>query len=285
MTLRSAITAPHLPSPLSSASEDTPSVRRPGTFRALRHHNYRLYFFSQIISLTGAWVQTAALTWLAWDLTHQSRWPALVSAAQILPMLPLSVWGGGLADRLSRRLLIFLSQSGLLVLAFFLAALVAFDHVTPLGLLVVSLLIGVVNAVDTPARLAFVVDMVGRDDLINAVALNSLVFNVARAVGPAVGGVLLPLVGLASCFVTNGLTFVALLIALKAMRLPPPPPQEKEAARRGGFAHLAERPPLVLLLVLAGAVAFFGWPVLSLLPAVADRRLGVGSAGYSLMLS
>src|SRR4051794_25330478 len=114
---------------------ETPAVRRPGTFRALRHYNYQLYFFSQIISLTGSWVQAAALTRLALGLPPPSRWPAVVSAAQILPMLLLSLWGGGLADRLSRRLLIFLSQSGLLLLAFFLAALVAFDRVTPLGLL------------------------------------------------------------------------------------------------------------------------------------------------------
>src|SRR3954454_24092557 len=159
----SPITAPPAPGP----GEERPGVRCPGTFRALRHYNYQLYFFSQIISLTGSWVQAAALTWLAWDLTRQSRWPALVSAAQILPMLLLSVWGGGLGDRLSRRLLIFLSQFGLLLLAFFLAALVAFDRVTPLALLVVSLFIGAVNAIDTPARLAFVFDMVGRDDLMN----------------------------------------------------------------------------------------------------------------------
>src|SRR3954447_22600805 len=198
----------------------SPSSHRPGTFRALRHYNYQLYFFSQVVSLTGSWVQTAALTWLAWDLTRQSRWPALVSAAQILPMLLLSVWGGGLADRLSRRLLIFLSQFGLLLLAFFLAALVAFDRVTPLALLVVSLFIGAVNAIDTPARLAFVFDMVGRDDLMNAVALNSLVFNAARAIGPALGAVALPWVGLAGCFFLNGLTFIAVLLALAAMRLP-----------------------------------------------------------------
>src|SRR5262245_49710649 len=128
--------------PAAGPGEHTPPVPRPGTFRALRHYNYQLYFFSQLISLTGSWVQAAALTWLAWDRGRQSGWAALVSAAQILPMLLLSVWGGGLADRLSRRLLIFLSQFGLLLLAFFLAALVAFDLVTPLGLLVVSLLLG-----------------------------------------------------------------------------------------------------------------------------------------------
>src|SRR5262249_27915652 len=196
----------------------------------------------QSIPRTGSWVQTAPLPWLPWAPTHQPSCPARVLAAQILPMLLLGVWGGGLADRLSRRLLIFLSQSGLLVLAFFLAALVAFDHVTPLGLLVVSLLIGVVNAVDTPARLAFVVDMVGRDDLINAVALNSLVFNVARAVGPAVGGVLLDRLGATVCFLVNAVTFVPVLAALLAMRLPRPADLTTRSAGSllDAFRHLGQ---------------------------------------------
>jgi MFS family permease len=260
----------------------------PATFRALRHRNYRLYFAGQLVSLTGSWVQAAALTWLAYELTGQSSFTGLVTAAQVLPMLALSVWGGSLADRLPRRSLIFLSQSGLLVLALSLAAMVALDAVTPAGLLVVSLLIGVVNAIDTPARLAFVMDMVGRDDLMNAVALNSMVFNVARALGPAVGAWLLEYIDLAGCFLVNGLTFVALLGALLAMRLPPwadPRVEAEEGSQLDGFRHLAKQPTLILLLFLAGSVAFFGWPVLALLPAFADRRLGVGSAGYSLMLS
>ncbi|MFO0842068.1 MAG: MFS transporter [Gemmataceae bacterium] len=260
----------------------------PGPFRALRHRNYRLYFTGQLVSLTGSWVQAAALTWLAYELTGQSGFTGLVTAAQILPMLGLSVWGGSLADRWPRRSLIFLAQTGLLALALGLAALVALDAVTPSRLLAVSLLIGVVNAIDTPARLAFVVDMVGHDDLMNAVALNSLVFNVARALGPAVGAWLMVRIHLAGCFLINGLTFVALLAALLAMRLPPragPRARAKDVPLLDGFRHLRNHPTLILLLFLAGSVAFFGWPLLSLLPAFADRQLDEGSAGYSLMLS
>jgi Transmembrane secretion effector len=159
--------------------------------------------------------------------------------------------------------------------------------VSPAALLVASVLIGVVNAVDTPARLAFVVDMVGRDDLMNAVALNSLVFNVARVVGPALGMLALPWVGLAGCFLLNGLTFVAVLLALAAMRLPPrvPTPARDIRPPAGGFRHLAAHPRLLLLLALAGAMAFFGWPVLALLPALSDQSLGAGSDGYAWMLS
>jgi predicted MFS family arabinose efflux permease len=161
--------------------------------------------------------------------------------------------------------------------------------VTPAGLLVVSVLTGIVYAIDTPARLAFVIDMVGRDDLMNAVALNSLVFNIARAVGPALGGLLLPRVDPAGCFLFNALTFAGVLGALLAMRLPPidrPRDATKVSSSTGEtFRYLAGRRGLLLLLLMAGALAFFGWPMLSLLPAVSDRRLEAGTAGYSSMLS
>ncbi len=271
-----------------SPVDPTPGKRRrPGTFRALRHRNYRLYFTGQIVSLTGSWVQTAALTWLAYDLTRQSLWPALVGTAQVLPTLLLGVLGGGLADRWPRRPLIFLSQAGLLLLALALAGMVLCGLATPAGLLAVAVLIGVVNAVDTPARLTFVMDMVGRDDLLNAVALNSLVFNVARAVGPAACAGLLPLLGPGSCFLLNGLTFLAVLAALLAMRLPPPAagPHRRRGSTLDSFRYLAGRPFLVLLVLLAGALAFFGWPLLALLPALADQHLHAGDAGYAWMLS
>lgn len=277
------------PSPPSAVRSDPPPFRRPGTFRALRHYNYRLYFTGQIVSLTGSWVQTTAMTWLAYDLTGQSRWPALVLAAQVLPTFLLGVWGGSLADRWPRRPLIFLTQAGLLALAVLLAALVVLDLATPPALLLVSFGIGVVNAIDTPARLAFVIDLVGRDDLMNAIALNSMVFNVARAIGPAIGGLLLPHVGAGGCFLFNGVTFLAILGGLLGMRLPPAPTRSHvrpDAARLlDGFRHLARHRDLVLLIVLAGAMAFFGWPLQSLLPAVSDQQLGKNNAGYSWMLS
>src|SRR5439155_3381906 len=143
------------------------------SFRSLRHRNYRLYFIGQLISLTGTWMQTTALTWLAYDLTHQSKWPALISAAQMLPTLFLGVWGGLLADRWPKRSLILLTQFLFLVLAVALAILVVAGAVQPWQLLLIALGNGLVQAIDLPARLAFVMDMVGRDDLMNAVALNS----------------------------------------------------------------------------------------------------------------
>src|SRR5262249_18787322 len=159
------------------------------------------------VSLTGTWVQTAALTWVAYQLTHSSAWVGGIAAAGVVPVLLLGVWGGSLADRWPRQQLISLTQALLLGLALLLAGPGVAGAVTAPALLAISVAMGVVNAVDTPARMAFVIDMVGREDLANAVALNSLLFNLARAVGPAISAVLLQMVGAAACFLINALTF------------------------------------------------------------------------------
>jgi MFS family permease len=266
------------------------------TFRALRHRNYRLYFWGQFISVTGSWAQSAALTWLAYDLTRESSWPALVGAMQVLPTFVLGAWGGSLADRWPKRSLIFLAQATLLFLAVLLGGLVLLGYVTPWHLLAVAIAAGIVNAIDLPARLAFVIDMVGRDDLPNAIALNSMLFNTARAIGPAVSAVLFGLAGAGEtgqtaagvCFLLNGLSFVAVLAALAWMRLPPVRRTELHSAPGSlwaGFRYLARHPHLILLLLLSGAMSLFGWPILSLLPAVADQRLGESTGGYAWMLS
>jgi MFS family permease len=259
-------------------------------FRSLRHRNYRLYFFGQLVSLVGSWVQTTALMWLAYELTKQSRWPALISAVQVLPTFVLGPWGGHVADRWPRRRLIFTTQAALLALAVLLGVLVLYARVSPWHLLGISLACGIVNALDLPARLAFVMEMVGREDLINAVALNSVLFNVARAVGPAVGAWCLGIVGPGPCFLVNGLSFVAVLVALALMTLPwrarpTAVHHEEKESLWAGFRYLAGRPALVLLLVLTGALSLFGWPVLSLLPALADQHLHRSEGGYGSMLS
>jgi MFS family permease len=246
-------------------------------FRALRHRNYRLYFFGQLVSVVGSWVQTTALMWLAYRLTRQSQWPALVATAQILPTFFLGAWGGALADRVSKRALILTTQAALLLLAVVLGVLVLVGHVSPWHLLAVSLAAGVVNAIDLPARLSFVMDMVGRDDLVNAVALNSLLFNAARVVGPAVGGLMLLRLGPGHCFLINGLSFVAVLVALALMDVngtSPTPARPGLRALLDGWRHVVRRPALAGLLAMTGLISLFGWPFLTLLPALADRTAG-----------
>ena len=268
--------------PPSSSHPAAPPPRPNRTFRALRHRNYRLYFCGQLVSLTGSWVQTTALTWLAWDRTDQALWAGLVVAAQVLPMLLLGPWGGALADRLAKRPLIMATQAGLLVQALGLAAVVACGWLNPWYMLLFAALAGVVNALDVPARLAFVVDMVGRDDLHNAVALNSLMFNAARVVGPAVGAMLLFVAGPALCFFLNALSFVAVLAALAVMDVngDAPPARHARPGLMDGFRFLRRRRDLRRVLVLTAAVGFFAWPILSLLTAVAGRCLGANANGF-----
>ncbi|MBY0527630.1 MAG: MFS transporter [Gemmataceae bacterium] len=259
------------------------------TFRSLRHRNYRLYFFGQIVSLTGSWMQTTALMWLAYDLTHQSKWPALISAAQITPTFLFGAWGGILADRVPKRSLILCTQSALLFLAALLAALVWLDWATRWELLAITALAGAVLAIDLPARLAFVVDMVGRDDLMNAVALNSVLFNVARVLGPMAAIGMLFWLGPAACFLTNALSYAAVLWALAMMDIEGTAHHGDD--RKGlhalfaGFRALAQRRRLLLLVMMAGTTALCGWPFLTLLPALAENELGLPKLGYGLTLS
>jgi MFS family permease len=260
------------------------------TFRALRHRNYRLYFGGQLVSLIGSWMQTTALLWLAYEVSQEARWPAWIAAAQMLPAFLLGAWAGLLVERWPRRAIILGTQAALLVSAFGLAAMAWSGLATPLSLLVVALAIGCVNALDLPARLAFVVEMVDREDLPNAVALNSMLFNVARAVGPLFTGALLAFVDPGWCFFINGLSFVAVLAALSLMQVPHSEPlRGKHAGLRAilaAFKDLVEYPALALLLVLVATICVFGWPSQSLLPALARQNLGVreGEQGYSLLL-
>ena len=260
--------------------------------------------------MTGSWAQSAALSWLAYALTRESIWPALVGAMQVLPTFVLGAWGGSLADRWPKRPLIFLSQASLLLLAIFLGCLVLLGHITPWHLLAVAAAAGIVVAIDLPARLAFVIDLVGRDDLPNAIALNSMLFNLARMMGPVVSGVLFSQLGggetgqtaAGVCFLLNGLSFVAVLAALACMELPSvrgegrgtrgegrrslaPRPSSLASDVWAGFRYLGQHPRLVLLLVLSGSMSMFGWPILSLLPAVADQRLRGSTDAYAWMLS
>jgi MFS family permease len=265
--------------------DPTPPRWRIGTFRSLRHRNYRLYFIGQVVSLTGTWMQNAALALLAYELTGLSAWTARIMAAQLVPMLVLGGWGGALADRYAKRTIIFVSQAVMLVLALALAGLVMMGQANPelmrsdampWLLLLIAALNGIVGAIDLPARLAFVMDMVGREDLANAVALNSLMFNVARALGPAAGAITYTRLGPAHCFLLNALSYVAVLIGLAMMDIdgrPKPRQGRRRSSLRAGFHYLANHRNLLLLLLLSSALAVFGWPTLTLLPALANVQL------------
>ncbi len=213
---------------------------------ALKYPNYRLWFWSQIISLFGTWMESTALGFLIFDLTKSPAYLGLVGFATGVPTWLFMLYAGVIADRMSRRTLLMITQTAMMVLAFVLAALTFLHWVQPWHVLVLAFLLGTANAFEAPARQSFVLEMVAVEDMTNAIALNSAMFNTAMAVGPMAGGLVYAFFGPAWCFVVNGLSFVAVLVALKRMKLEPPAPA---TGRNSAWADLKEglayvvRPP------------------------------------------
>jgi len=259
--------------------------------RALRHRNFRLFLGGQVISLAGTWMQQVALSWLVYRLTRSPFLLGLVGFAGQLPSLLLAPLAGVWADRADRRRIVIGTQVLAMVQALVLSALVLTGRVTVAHILVLSVFLGLVNGVDVPTRQAFLVEMVrGRDDLANAIALNSSVFNAARLVGPAVAGFMIGLVGEGVVFLLNGLSYIAVIAALVAMRIDPRPPgsqprqpvlrELKEGVRYAfGFA------PIRSLLLLIGLVSLMGVPFTVLMPVFATDVLHGGAHTLGLLMS
>ncbi len=257
-------------------------------FRALRHRNYRLYFSGQLVSLIGTWMQSVAQSWLVYRLTGSATLLGVVGFASQVPTFLLAPAGGVLADRWPRRRILVATQSVSALLALGLAALTLSGRITVPALLVFAGLLGVVNAIDIPARQAFVVEMVGREDLINAIALNSTAFNGARVVGPAAAGLLVAAIGEGWCFLVNSASFLAVIGSLLRMRLAPAPTRPPHApwleSLVEGFRYVAAARPVRALLLLLGLVSFTGMPYVVLMPIFADRILGGGPSGLGILM-
>jgi MFS family permease len=258
------------------------------TFRALRHRDYRLFFVGQLVSLVGTWTQSVAQAWLAYRLSGSAAVLGVVAFAGQIPTFLLASWGGAAADRLSRRSILVATQAASMALALALAALTLSASVAVPHLLTMAALLGVVNAFDIPARQAFVVELVGRDDLVNAIALNSSLFNGTRVVGPALAGVLVARFGEGWCFLINGVSYLAVLAGLAAIRARPaasPRPEGSTLARIvDGFRYAAGARPVRALLLLLGVVSLTAVPYAVLMPVFADRVLGGGAAALGLLL-
>jgi MFS family permease len=259
------------------------------TFAALKHRNFRLFFIGQLVSLIGTWMQNTAQSWLVYQLTGSKLLLGIVAAVGSAPMLLFSIWGGSVADRHPKRAVLLWTQSGMMLLAFVFAALVWNELVRPWHILVLASLGGVAMAFDMPARQAFMVEMTSREDLMNAVSLNSSIVNGARVVGPAVAGLLMAQTGLAACFFINGLSFVAVITGLLMMQLPQfipaAQPESNWQHALDGFAYVARHRRVRTLLLLFAIVGVFGWSYSVLLPAFATDVLHVGSREYGVLLS
>ena len=190
------------------------------TFRALRHRNYRLFFWGQLVSLIGTWMQQTAMSWFVYEITNSKFLLGVVAAVGSAPMMLSSIWGGALADLYPKRSILIATQSAQMVSAFLLATGVWLGFATPSFIIIVAALNGIAMGFDMPARQAFTVEMANREDLLNAISLNSSIVNGARVVGPSVAGLLIGAVGVAMCFFLNGLSFIAVIAGLLMMRLP-----------------------------------------------------------------
>jgi MFS family permease len=261
----------------------------PPSLRALGHRNFRLYWSGQLVSLVGTWMQNVARGWLVLELTHSAFWLGMVGLATSLPVLVLSVWAGTLVDRVSKRALVIVTQTISMLAAFLLAALTISGTVQVWQVMAISLVLGTVFAFDGPARQSFTVEMVGKEDLMNAVALNSSIFNGARVVGPAIGAVVLAWQGPGLAFFLNGLSFLAVIVGLFMMKLPPhvrTRVSENSFKRMMEGLHYVRRDDTIaMLMLLICAVSIFAYPYAVLMPIFADSVLQVGTAGYGMLMA
>jgi len=253
------------------------SLRLPAPFRAFSHRNYLFWFFGQGISLIGTWMQTMAQQVLVYRLTGSAASLGIISFIGLIPLIPLSLWGGSITDRFPRRTIILITQIIMLVQAFLLAILTWSGMVQIWHVYLLAFILGAATAVDLPARQAFTVDMVeGKDDLTSAIGLNSAMFNGARAIGPALAGILVATTGEGNAFFFNGLTFIAVIISLLMMRgLPKPKSQLEDETHPlkhmvGGLHFIVQRQEILVLVSLIAISAFLSMPYNTLLPVFAS---------------
>ncbi|MCE7981464.1 MAG: MFS transporter [Caldilinea sp. CFX5] len=292
-TLEVAMTAreiqpPRLPNiPAEVLPLKARQFRLPKTFAALRHRNFQLFVLGQLISSVGTWMQIIAQGWLVYQLSQSELVLGIVGFASALPALFITPWGGVVVDRMPKRTLLIITQTASMIFAFILAALTMADVVQVWHVVALAVGLGVVNAFDGPARQAFVVEMVGRADLPNAIALNSMTFNGARIFGPAIGGILLASVGAGWCFFWNGLTFLAVIIGLWAMDLPPHQASSKKVSPwqqlRSGVTYANSIAEVRALLMMAFIISCFGITYSTVLPAFVAKVLQQDATAFGAL--
>ncbi len=262
------------------------SVAAGRTFHSLKNRNYRLYWIGQVVSLSGTWMQRIAQAWLVLQLTHSPLALGTVTAMQFTPILIFSLFGGVVADRVSKWRFLLFTQSVMALQALTLAILVASGQIHISHLYILAAILGIASALDGPSRQAFVVELVGKDDLPNAVALNSTIFNTSRIIGPAAGGVLIATVGIAGCFFLNSLSFLGVIGGLLMMdptrffAAPPARGGRVLGQIREGLSYAVTTPDTALPLILMAILGTFGYNFTVILPLIADNVLNLGAIGF-----
>lgn len=267
-------------------------------FVALQHRNFRLFWFGQLISLIGTWMQTIGQAWLVLELTHSAWLLGLVGALQFLPVMLLALFGGVIADKWPKRRVLLFTQSSAMTLALILAILVFTGKVQIWHIFLLASLLGLTNSVDMPTRQAFVVEMVGRESLPNAIALNSSLFNMARIIGPGIGGLIIAWLGVAPLFLLNAISFIAVLIGLalidmqtlyghpkRGATLHDAPKQSTLQSLREGLHYVFHTPSVFLIIAVIGTISLFGINFNVVLPLFATVVLHAGPTGFGFISS
>ena len=259
----------------------------PAALRALRHRNFQLFFSGQLISLIGTWMQSVAQAWLVYRLTGSSLLLGSVSFAGQFPILLAGPLGGIVADRYHKQRVVIATQTASMILALLLAILTLTRTVQVWHIFVLAASLGVVNAFDIPGRQAFLVDMVGKEDLMNAIALNSSMFNGARIIGPAIAGVLVARIGEGWCFFANAVSYIAVIAGLMLMRVEHRPQQNIASPLAHvieGFRFIQRTKPIRAILLLVGLVSLVAMPYTVLMPIFADKILHRGARGLGILM-
>lgn len=258
-------------------------------FSSLKVKEFRIYWVGMLISLVGTWIQSVAQSWLIFQLTRSAFLLGLVGFLGSIPIFFLTLLGGAVADRINKRTVLLFTQNAFMVLAFILATLTYLKFIRPWHIMLIAVLNGVVMAFDAPSRQAMVVELVGKQNLLNAIALNSAAFNSARSIGPALAGILVSGIGMSGCFYVNGLSFFAVIIALLLMKGNAVP---RANGKTFFFQDIAEglrfirgQENILILIVMVGIMSLFGISYMILMPLFADHILGVGVKGLGILMS
>ncbi len=258
-------------------------------FSSLRVKNFRLYWLGMFVSLVGTWVQAVAQSWLVFQLTNSIFLLGLVGFLSSIPIFLLSLFGGVVADRMNKKKVLLVTQIAFMLLAFFLAILTQMKLITPAQIMFIALLNGIVMAFDAPSRQAVIAELVGKEHLLNAIALNSAAFNSARIIGPALAGILIASIGMSGCFYINGISFFAVIIALLLINI-------NNGQRRSARTHLIkdlsdglrfikDNHIILILISMVGITSLFGISYVILMPVFANDVLNVGVKGLGLLMS
>ncbi|MBU0509295.1 MFS transporter [bacterium] len=258
-------------------------------FRAFALRNYRIYWTGFSLSLIGTWMQHLAQGWLVWELTRSAFWLGIVGAMPQLPSLLLGSIGGVIVDRTVKRTLLIVTQTGLALSALALAVVTLTGIVQVEHVVIIAAFTGIFTAVDTPARLSFVTEIVGKDNVGNAIALNSTTFNAARLIGPSIAGLLIPIIGVGGCFLMNAISFIAMIVALALMRDLPPPVYDRGssvvAQWQEAFRYVRRTRIPRALIVNVVVFAAFAFPYVILMPLYADEILESGVRGLGALMA